>query len=70
MAFPLSCGKYRAFPELRELDPDIAPEDIQEMSMRELRGLIAALTDENGNSEDPPQIGGGHHGYGNGHGHG
>lgn len=66
----LSCGKYRAFLELRELDPDIAPEDIQGMSMREIRGRIAALTVENGESENPPQIGGGHHGNGYGHGHG
>lgn len=65
----LSCGKYRAFLELRELDPDIATEDIQGMSMREIRGRIAALTAENGNAEDPPQTGGGHHGHGNGHGH-
>lgn len=65
----LSFGKYRAFLELRELDADIAPEDIQEMSMREIRGRIAALTAENGNGEDPAQIGGGHHGNGYGHGH-
>lgn len=71
-ALGLSCGKYRAFLELRELDPDIAPEDIQEMSMRELRELIATLASENGDNENLPQIGGGHHGngYGNGHGHG
>lgn len=66
----LSCGKYRAFLELRELDPDIAPEDIQGMSMHEIRGRIAALTAENGNGEDTPQIGGRHHGNGYGHGHG
>lgn len=68
-ALGLSCGKYRAFLELRELDPDIAPEDIQGMSMREIRGRIAALTAENGENEKPPQIGGGHHGNGYGHGH-
>lgn len=66
-ALGLSCGKYRAFLELRELDPDIAPEDIQGMSMREIRELIAALKSESG--ENPPQIGGGHHGNGYGHGH-
>lgn len=42
----LSYGKYRAYLELRELDPDITAEDIRGMTMREIRERIAALTKE------------------------
>ena len=68
----LSYGKYRAYLELRELDPDVVPEDIQGMTMREIRDLIQRLS---GNaSEEIPEDGspgmhgggcrGGHHGGG------
>lgn len=63
----LSCGKYRAFLELRRLDPAITPEDVQGMTMREIRDRIDLLSP----GGDPPQPGGqgsGHHGNGNGHG--
>lgn len=66
----LSCGKYRAYLELQALDPTITPEDVQEMTMREIRDRIAALsggsttqTQETGTSS-----GGGHHGSGAGNG--
>lgn len=66
----LSCGKYRAYTELHELDPDITPEDISNMTMRQIRELIADLS-ENSNNENPPTAGGnGHHGNGYEHGHG
>lgn len=55
----LPCGKYRAFLELQKLDPDITPDEIREMSMREIRSLIAELS---GNSES--SFGSGHHGNG------
>lgn len=66
----LSCGKYRAFLELSALDPDITPEEIQGMTMREIRDLTAALQSENENDELPPKTNGrGHHGNGKGHGY-
>ena len=42
----LSYGKYQAYLELKELDPDITTEDIRGMTMREIRDRIAALTGE------------------------
>lgn len=69
-ALGLSCGKYRAFLELQALNPDITPEEIQGMTMREIRELIAALTSENDDNEKSPQIGVGHHGNGYGNSHG
>lgn len=50
----LSYGKYRAFLELRTLDPDITPEQVRDMSMRELRELLDSLSGEAG-----PASGGG-----------
>lgn len=66
----LSCGKYRAFLELQRLDPDITPEAVQGMTMREIRDRIDCLS--SGGSDSPPSGGwiGGHHGYGGGHGNG
>lgn len=65
----LSCGKYRAFLELQRLDPDVTPEAVQGMTMREIRDRIDRLSSDGGS--DAPQSGGwgsGHHGSGNGHG--
>lgn len=49
----LSFGKYQAFLELQALDPSVTPEDVQQMTMREIRDRIAALsgsdTTTNGN---------------------
>jgi len=67
----LSCGKYRAFLELQQLDPDITPEAVQGMTMREIRDRIDRLSSDGGS--DAPQPGGqgnGHHGNGSGHGGG
>lgn len=62
----LSCGKYRAFLELQRLDPDITPEAVQGMTMREIRDLIDRLSA--GSDDDvPSSVGGwgnGHHGSG------
>lgn len=40
----LSYGKYRAYLELAALDPTITPEEVQGMTMREIRDRIAALS--------------------------
>lgn len=63
----LSCGKYRAFLELQLLDPDVTPEAVQGMTMREIRDRINRLSSDGGS--DAPQPGGwgsGHHGNGHG----
>ena len=55
----LSLGKYNAFLRLRELDPDITPEEVQNMTMREILDRIETLSPggwEKGH--------GGHHGKG------
>lgn len=65
----LSCGKYRAFLELQLLDPDITPEAVQGMTMREIRDRINRLSPDGGSgSPQPDGWGGGHHGNGGGHG--
>ena len=61
----LSCGKYRAFLELQRLNPDITPEAVQGMTMREIRDLIDGLSA--GGDDDPSSVGGwgnGRHGSG------
>lgn len=40
----LSYGKYLAFLELQALDPYVTTNEIQDMTMREIRDLIAALS--------------------------
>ena len=70
----LSFGKYRAYLELKELDPDITPDDIRDLSMREIQDLIDSLsggesTSSDGNAAVPDSTGvsddtdgeGGHH---------
>ena len=44
----MSCGKYRAFLELQKLCPDITPEEIQNMTMREIRDLTDSWPEETG----------------------
>lgn len=56
----LSCGKYRAFLELQALDPAVTPEDVQGMTMREIRERIAEISGEPFENIRP----------GDGHGHG
>ena len=58
----LSCGKYRAFLELQRLDPDITPEAVEGMTMREIRDRLDCLS-SNGGGDLPPSGGcGGRHG--------
>lgn len=67
----LSCGKYRAFLELQQLDPDITPEAVQGMTMREIRDRIDRLSSDGGSDAPQPDgQGNGHHGSGSGHGSG
>lgn len=76
----LSYGKYRAFLELQALDPTITVEEVQGMTMREIRDRIAALsgdtegqTQTNTGGTGQGQIGSGgswHHSEQGGHGHG
>lgn len=54
----LSFGKYQAFLILQSLDPSVTPDDVQGLTMREIRDRIAAL--------DPSAAQGL---YGEGHGH-
>lgn len=63
----LSYGKYRAFLELQELDPDIKPEEIQGMTMREIRDWIQRLSPDEQETQTEDKTGYGHHGAGNGY---
>ena len=67
----LSYGKYRAFLQLQRLDPNMTPENVQGMTMREIRDLIDSLSadQQNETSVQPPR-GNRYHGNGNGAGHG
>lgn len=71
----LSYGKYRAFLELQAVKPDITPEDIQNMTMREIRDLTASLSSD-GEADTEEDINGEYNnnsngsGSGNGYGHG
>lgn len=47
----MSVGKYRVLQELRALDPDVLSEDVQNLTMRELRERINALS--GGSLSDP-----------------
>lgn len=63
----MSCGKYKAFLELQRLDPNVTPEAVQGMTMREIQDLIDRLTPEGGNVPATDNgLGNGHHGH---HGH-
>lgn len=58
----LSYGKYRAFLELQALDPAVSPEEIQGMTMREIRDRIEALSESAGDLAAEETTG--QHGYG------
>lgn len=65
----LSCGKYHAFMELQALDPDITVEEVRNMTMRQIRELIAELSGNNENENSATAGGDGHHGNGHEHDH-
>lgn len=68
----LSVGKYQAFLELRQLDPDITVDDVKGLTMRQINDLMDDLT--NGRKDDGAGNGGnsgnGQDPHGHGHGHG
>lgn len=64
----LSCGRYRAYLQLKELGSDITPEEINSMTMREIEDLITTMSGYE-ETEDAGQNGQherGHHGSGSG----
>lgn len=63
----ISCGKYGSFLQLQSLDPSITPEEVQSMTMREIRELISSLSECNDLEDSPASGGNGHHGNGHGH---
>lgn len=63
----LSCGKYRAFLELQLLDPDVTPEVVQGMTMREIRELIESISADS-DTTSYNRRGNGHYGQGVKHG--
>lgn len=48
----LSYGKYRAYLELRSLDPTITVQKVQDMTMRQIRELIDSLSDDSSSAAD------------------
>lgn len=63
----LSCGKYHAYQELLAYDPSITPEEVQQMTMREIRELLASY--QNGGSDETSDSAASS-GYGSGQGQG
>ncbi len=63
----LSYGKYKAYLELKKLDPNIDAEQIKNMTMREIRELISQLSE---GEEDEIDHSGNGKGYGSGQGNG
>lgn len=47
----LSCGKYKAFLELKALDPDITVDEVRKMTMREIQNLIDSLSPDSSSTE-------------------
>ena len=69
----LSCGKYRAYQELKDLDSDMTVDEVQGMTMKEIRNYIEALSDDShydAEENDSGHHGEGHRGKNNGYGHG
>lgn len=69
----LSCGKYHAYQELKAYDPSITADEVQQMTMREIRERIAAYesgsSDTSASSQSQNGNGAGN-GYGSGSGNG
>lgn len=63
----LSFGKYKAFLELHALDPGITADEVQDMTMREIRDLISSLSGAEESASAPSEAGSGN---GNGEGNG
>ena len=54
----LSFGKYRAYLELKSLDPSVTPDDIRNLSMREIRDLIDSYSGDSGGDTDNSSVNG------------
>ena len=61
----LSYGKYRTLLEMQDFGYEISPDEIKDMTMREIRDLLNDLEIEDPTQGKNP----GHHGSGNGYGH-
>lgn len=48
----LSCGKYKVFLEIQELDPRITAKEVKNMSMKEMRDLLKELS---GTDQEKPE---------------
>lgn len=69
----LSCGKYRAYLQLKALDPSVTPEAVADMTMQEIWDRINALSTATGESAQPQtstEDAPGNAGQGNGNGAG
>lgn len=66
----LSYGKYKAFLDLQSLDPTITAEEVQKMTMREIRDLISSLSAGQGSDAEPAGNGNGNGGSVNANGNG
>ena len=63
----LSVGKYRAFLELQALDPSVTPDDVRDLTMREIREQILAAQGGQTDGAQGPGVGqGSQHGPGGG----
>ncbi len=62
----LSCGKYRAYLELQELNPEITTDDVQAMSMREIQDEINDLASSHHEENHASKHGASSNGSGNG----
>lgn len=60
----LSFGKYRAFLELNALDPTVTVQDVQGLSMREIRNWILELSKSQQGESGQKENGGNGYGYG------
>lgn len=63
----LSIGKYRAYLGLKEKKPDIKPEDVSRLTMREIRDMAKNKSSDNADDCSGVEQ---QHGNGNGHGNG
>lgn len=66
----LSFGKYRAFLELQEVNPDITVDDVENLTMKEIRDMINGNSDSSSNSSSGEHNGNGNSGKGNSNGKG
>ena len=50
----LSCGKYRILLELQQLDPNITPEQVRNLTMKQLRSWLQALKEPEPPAQNEP----------------